>query len=124
MSGNNSPENKYYFASLAAGILIGLFFLITLVLDVFSLPLPMAFGIILLLGAATFQIITITTMSLETLPTNFSSLDPKSIYLNTTSNTTSLVEIDKMIDIVSKNNEAIIDANKAFFDAIKSVLTT
>ena len=84
----------------------------------------MAYSIILVLGAATFLIITLANRNLETLPTNFSSLDPKLISLNVTSNTTSLGEIDKMIDIISKNNEAVIDSTKTLMDATKSVLTT
>lgn len=84
----------------------------------------MTFGIILVVGAAAFQILTITTTSLGTLPTNFSSLGSQLISLNTTSNTTSQVEMDKMIDIVSKNNQAIIDTNKDFVDIIKTIMTT
>ncbi len=83
----------------------------------------MAYSIILVLGAATFLIITLTNRNLEALPTNFSSLDPNLISLNATSNTTSLGEMDKMIDIISKNNEAVIDSTKTLMDATKSVLT-
>ena len=123
--------------SLAAGIFVGIAFLIVAFVTVkFSLPLPMAllviialaimipetydiflayqnkkdekptginglgrvlmtFGIILVVGAAAFQILTITTTSLGTLPTNFNSLGSQLISLNTTSNTTSQVEMDK-----------------------------
>ncbi len=83
----------------------------------------MTFGIILVVGAVAFQILTITTTSLGSLPTNFSSLGPQLISLNTTSNTTPQLEMDKMIDIVSKNNQAIIDTNKDFVDTIKTILT-
>jgi hypothetical protein len=83
----------------------------------------MTFGIILVVGAAAFQILTISTTSLGSLPTNFSSLGTQLISLNTTSNTTPQVEMDMMIDIVSKNNQAIIDANKDFVDIIKTILT-
>jgi hypothetical protein len=79
----------------------------------------MAFGIILVVGAAAFQILAIITTNLETLPTNFSSLDAKLISSNITSQ-----ETDKIIDMVSKNNEAIIDVNTSFVDAIKTILTT
>ncbi|MCZ7394341.1 MAG: IPT/TIG domain-containing protein [Candidatus Methanoperedens sp.] len=83
----------------------------------------MTFGLILVVGAAAFYITTISATSLGTLPTNFGSLGPQLISLNTTSNTTSQVEMDKIIDIVSKNNQAIIDTNKVFVDTIKTILT-
>ncbi len=84
----------------------------------------MAFGIILVLGAAVFQVLTITT-NIKPLPTNLSSLDAQLIFLNATSaqNTSQAVEMGKMIEIINKNNEAIIEINKALVEVLKTVLT-
>ncbi len=78
----------------------------------------MAFGIILLLSAAVFIIVTTVTSNLRPLPTNLSSIG-----LSSAQNSSQAAGADKVIEIIAKNNDAIIETNAAIIEAFKTVLT-
>ncbi len=78
----------------------------------------MAFGIILLLSAAVFNIVTTVTSNLRPLPTNLSSIG-----LSSTQNSSQAAGMDKITEIIAKNNDAIIETNVAIIEALKTVLT-
>lgn len=78
----------------------------------------MTFGIILIVGAALFYLLTIIVGNLGVLPTDFSKLTFTSIPSNVSND-----QVSKIVDMVNKNNESIIETTKSLADVVKTAIT-